>query len=284
MLWSPTASGPLAVKNQIVTIHDIAYIEHPEWFNHWYAKWYQFVIPRLALRVKKIITVSEFSKTRLIEMTKISPDKIVVIPNGIDERFKPCSTSEVDNTRKALGIPSLYYILSLCSLEPRKNIYRLLRAWQDVHKNLPEDIWLVLAGAKGHMLVFKNLSFNKLPPRVHFTGYVSDKFLPSLYSGAIAFVYVSLYEGFGLPPLEAMACGTPVLTSNVTSLPEVVNDAALMVNPYDTEAIGCGIVRLVENVDLRKELIGKALKRAKNFTWDITAELTQKVLKEAMED
>ncbi len=139
----------------------------------------------------------------------------------------------------------------------------------------------MVAGAKGKDIIFKNTSLDKLPPKVCMPGYVPDEYLPTLYSGAIALVYVSLYEGFGLPPLEAMACGTPVLTSNVTSLPEVVGDAALMVDPYDVDAIAEGIKRLIEDDNLRRELSQKGLARAKLFSWDRTAEVTWSVLKEA---
>ncbi|MBC7323609.1 MAG: glycosyltransferase family 4 protein, partial [Acetomicrobium sp.] len=167
------------------------------------------------------------------------------------------------------------------TIEPRKNLQRLLEAWSVVCSNLPQDVWLVVAGAKGKDIIFKNTSLKKLPPRVYMPGHVPDEHLPALYSGAIALVYVSLYEGFGLPPLEAMACGTPVLISNVTSLPEVVGDAALMVDPYDVDAIAEGIKRLVEDDNLRKELSQKGLARAKLFSWDRTAEVTWSVLKEA---
>lgn len=284
VLWSPCGTGPLTVQNQIVTIHDVAYLEHPEWFNRWFARWYRFLVPRLVHKVWRIIAVSEFTKVRLVEMTRVSPEKIVVIPNGVDVRFQPKAPEEVARTRDALGIPSSNYVLCLGSLEPRKNLHRLLKAWGNIYHKLPNDVWLVLAGAKGKALVFQNISFDKLPPRVYLTGYVPDEYLPALYSGALAFVYVSLYEGFGLPPLEAMACGTPVVTSNITSLPEVVGNAAILVNPYHVKNIADGIYELIRNDALREELKSKGLERAKQFTWDRTAALTWEVLKAVMEE
>lgn len=284
LLWSPCGSGPLAVKNQVVTIHDIATLEHPEWFNPWFAKWYSFLIPRLVRAVKKVIVVSEYTKIRLSEMTGVSPEKIEVIYNGIDERFSPKSKEEISIAQKLLSLPSDKYILSLSSLEPRKNLHRLLEAWNIICHKLPKDIWLVLAGGKGKSTVFKNLSFDSLPPRVYFTGYIPDEHLPALYSGAIAFAYVSLYEGFGLPPLEAMACGVPVITSNITSIPEVVGDAAILVNPYDVEEIADSIYKLIDDATFRERLKLTGLNRAKSFSWDKTAGQTWKILYCVMEE
>jgi len=284
VLWSPCGAGPLAVRNQVVTIHDIAHLEHPEWFNSWFAKWYGFLIPRLVHRVRRIITVSEFTKVRLIETTRVPLEKVVVIPNGVDACFQPQPSEEVANVRKVLSIPTPNYVLTLGSLEPRKNLHRLLKAWGNICHKLPTEVWLVVVGGKGHSLVFQDISFDKLPPRVYFTGYVPDKYLPALYSGALAFVYVSIYEGFGLPPLEAMACGTPVVTSNITSLPEVVGDAAVLVDPYNIEAIAWGIWKVLEDTSLREKLRSKGLERVREFTWDRTAELTWNVLKETGEN
>jgi len=239
------------------------------------------LIPRLVHKAQKVIAVSEFTKSRICDVASLKPNKVIVIYNGIDERFRPKSFEEIDQVKVALGIANFRYILTVATIEPRKNMQRLLEAWSTIYSRLPRDIWLVVAGAKGKDIIFKNTSLDELPPKVCMPGYVPDEYLPTLYSGAIALIYVSLYEGFGLPPLEAMACGTPVLTSNVTSLPEVVGDAALMVDPYDVDAIAEGIKRLIEDDNLRKELSQKGLVRAKLFSWDRTAEITWSVLKEA---
>lgn len=284
LLWSPCGAGPLAVENQVVTIHDIANLEHPEWFNLWFTQWYSFLIPRLVHKVKKVIVVSEYTKNRLTEMTGISPEKLEVIYNGIDDRFSPKSKEEISIAQKLLGLPSAKYILSLSSLEPRKNLHRLLEAWNIICHKLPKDIWLVLAGGKGKSAVFKDISFDSLPPRVYFTGYVPDEHLPALYSGAIAFTYVSLYEGFGLPPLEAMACGVPVITSNTTSIPEVVGDAAILVNPCDVEEIADSIYKLINDASLRERLRLLGLNRAKQFSWDKTAKQTWGLLNNVVEE
>jgi len=282
LLFSPSNTGPLAVEKQVVTIHDIIPLEYPEWFNLRFAKWYQFLIPRLVHKAQKIIAVSEFTKSRICDVTSVEPGKIVVVHNGIDGRFRQRSEEEIVRAKEALGILNFKYLLSVATIEPRKNLQRLLEAWSVACSNLPQDVWLVVAGAKGKDIIFKNASLKKLPPRVYMPGHVPDEHLPALYSGALASIYVSLYEGFGLPPLEAMACGTPVLTSNVASIPEVVGDAALTVDPYDIDAIAEGIKRLVEDDNLRRELSQKGLARAKLFHWDRTAELTWNVLEEAM--
>jgi glycosyltransferase involved in cell wall biosynthesis len=282
LLFSPANTGPLSVAKQVVTIHDLSVIDRPEGFNPSFRAFYQFLLPRLARRVRAVITDSAFTRERLIEWAKIPPSRVHAIPLGVDRRFSQQQLDSIEKLRNTLEIPSPYYILSLGSIEPRKNLPRLFAAWERIQQALPDDVWLVVAGGKGKSSVFKDVGI-QIPPRVHLTGRVSDEFLPTLYSGALAFVYPSLYEGFGLPPLEAMACGTPVLTSNVTSLPEVVGDAGLLVDPYNVEAMAHGIRRLVEDSALREELRKKGLERAKQFTWERTAELTWAVLEEAME-
>ena len=281
-LFSPSNTGPLAVKKQVVTIHDLVPLDHPEWLNPRFVAWYRFLIPRLVRKVRRIITISNFTRQRLLKQTKVAPDKIVVIPNGVNTKFSPRPAKDIKKIRKVLKIPTEHYILSLGSIEPRKNLHCLLKAWSQVQNELPSDIWLVVAGAKGNTLVFKNISFDRLPPRVWFTGHVRDEYLPALYSGATAFVYVSIYEGFGLPPLEAMASGTPTLTGNITALPEVVSNAAVTVNPFDPDAIAWGIKRLIEDGTLRENLRLKGIQRAKIFSWDTTADMTLQVLLEAM--
>ncbi len=280
LLFSPSNTGPLMVERQVVTIHDITPLDHPEWLNPKFARWYQFLIPRLANKVRRIIADSNFTKRRICEVTSVRPDKVVVVYNGVNSRFRPKSDEVISQTKDNLGISDFKYVLTVATIEPRKNLQRLLEAWDTLCLKLP-DIWLIVAGAKGTDLVFRDTSLRRLPPRVCMLGHIPDEHLPALYSGAIAFVFVSLYEGFGLPPLEAMACGTPVLTSNVTSLPEVVGDAALMVDPYDVDAIAEGIKRLIEDDNLRKELLQKGLVRAKLFNWDKSAELVWSILKEA---
>ena len=281
LLWSPSISGPLAVSRQVVTIHDVVPLDHPEWLNPRFAAWYRFLTPRLVRRVRSIVVVSEFTKQRLIYHCPEAESKVRVVLSAADRRFTPIDPAVAQNAIKSLALPTAHYIIALGSLEPRKNLGRLLLAWERIESQIPKDVWLVVSGAQGRALVFGNNTFKQLPPRVHLTGHVDDQLLPALYSAAVASAYVSLYEGFGLPPLEAMACGTPVLTSSAASLPEVVGDAAIKVNPMEVDDIAEGLRRLIEEPDLRSRLRTLGLARSRIFDWDKTARETWRVLTEA---
>lgn len=280
LLWSPNNTGPLAVSRQVCTIHDLIPLDHPEWFNSRFAAWYEWLLPRLAKKVRHIIAISQFTKRRIVERLGIPPEKITAVLNGVDARFSPRPPQEVEAVRRSLGISSPAYLLCVGSLEPRKNLQRLLQAWAMAQAWLPDEMELVVAGAKGSSLVFETASLGPVPPRVRFAGYVADEQLPSLYAGALALVYPSLYEGFGLPPLEAMACGTPVVTSNTSSLPEVVGDAAILVDPENVDSIADGIFRVLSSATLRYTMRQRGLERAREITWDRAARQTLQVLLE----
>ena len=282
LLWSPSNSGPLTVENQVLTVMDVSPMDHPEWMNPRFASWYKFLTPKLVRRVRSVLTISEFTKQRIKEYCPDMISKVHVVHLAADSRFFPVNKIFIRKALERLTIPTPYYLVALGSLEPRKNLQRLLEAWEQIQTIISDDIWLVLAGAKGKKIVFGNVSFEKLPPRVHLTGHVPDEILPALYSGAIASPYISLYEGFGLPPLEAMACGTPVITSNVSSLPEVVGNAAITIDPYDLEAISEALIRLVEDSGLRSKLRLRGLERVKQFNWDKTADKTWQILQQAI--
>lgn len=281
MLWSPNNTGPIAVTRQVCTIHDLIPLEHPEWFSRRFAQWYEWLLPRLCRRVQHLIAVSEFTRQRCIELLGVREDRVTVIPNGVSKTFYPRTAEESSEARRQLEIESSAYLLSVGSLEPRKNLHRLLEAWRRIQNSVPADIELVVVGPRNpNPRVFGDVALRSIPPRVHFTGYVPDECLPALYSGALAFVYPSLYEGFGLPPLEAMACGTPVVTSRGSSLDEVVGDAGILVNPLDTNSIAEGILRILSDDTLRSSLREKALLRSKTFTWEDAAQRTLQLLLE----
>jgi glycosyltransferase involved in cell wall biosynthesis len=283
-LWSPANSGPIAVSRQVCTLHDIVPIEYPEWFSPRYAAWYQFLLPRLVKRSRHIIAVSQFVKDRIVERLGARPDKISVVWNGLDAKFRPRPAEEVEQVKAMLGIRAPRYVLSVGSLEPRKNLARLLKAWSRIVREVPEDIELVLVGGKGDSSVFRDAGLSETPERVREAGYLDQDRLPALYSGALALLYPSLYEGFGLPPIEAMACGTAALTSNVTAPPEVVGDAALLVDPLDDDDIADGIRRIVNDDALRAVLIRRSAARIAGMTWDNAAAKTRQVLLERCRD
>ncbi len=275
LLWSPANTGPLTVSNQVVTIHDISPLDHPEWFRRSYAGWYRYLIPKLAKRVRKIITVSNFSKERILLHTGVREDKIEVIPLGISGEFFEIDHHAIDAYRQRVGLPEKY-VLTVGSPSPRKNLSTLFVAWEHIYSKI-KDFKLVVAGVSRK--VFSQSGFTKIPQGVSLLGFVEDRDLPLLYAGASIFVFPSVYEGFGLPPLEAMAAGVPVIASNLASIPEVVGNAALLINPYDPAAIGDAILRIVEDDSLRKDLISSGKEHASKFNWDRTAEQTSIVLK-----
>ncbi len=270
LFFSPGYNAPLNSPVPFVfTLHDL---------NHLYASsnssalkklFYQMFILPACHRAYKILTVSEFSKIKILEWSNMPDENVIVVGNGVDNKFSAIGP------RYNPGYP---YLLYVGNRKPHKNIDRLLKAF--AQSKLSDDLKLVMSGEPDidTATLIKEL---KLEDRVVFVGLIDDDKLPEFYRGAVAFIFPSLYEGFGLPPLEAMACGTPVLTSNVTSLPEVVGDAARMVDPYDVDAIAEGIQRLIGDDNLRKELSQKGLARAKLFSWDRTAELVWSILKEA---
>ncbi len=283
LLWSPGNTGPLAYENQVVTIHDASTLDHPEWFSGAFAKWYRFLLPRLARRVKKIITVSEFSRGELARLCDVPPEKVVAIHNGISARFAPASAEQKAALRKkhALEKP---FVLYLGSLEPRKNVAALLAAWKNV---APPEHELVLAGAASR--IFRERGFAELPPRTRLLGRVDDEELAVLLSAADWFAFPALYEGFGFPPLEAMACGTPVLCSNATSLPEVCGPsfdgktgAALYFDPLNVDDLTAQLGHALQlEACARERLVAQGRSQAALFTWDRCAERTRAVLGEA---
>jgi glycosyltransferase involved in cell wall biosynthesis len=253
----------------------------PEGFSPRFAAWYRFLLPKLLQRALRIITDSEFTKGRILAHVDIRPEKITVIPCGVSPHFRPEAISEAGKAIASQKLPSRNYILTVGSLEARKNLARLFRAWGQVWERMPEDLWLVVVGGKGSGRVFANVQVDRMPPRVFLADRVDDSELPALYAGALGLAYVSLYEGFGLPPLEAMASGIPVLVGNRSSLPEVVGDAGILVDPENEEEIAEGIRALVENSALRRDLRERGLLRARKFSWDETARRTWHVLQAA---
>jgi len=280
ILWSPTNTGPLAISRQVITIHDISTIDHPEWFSKPFALWYRFLLPRLAQRVHRVITDSQYSKNRMLACFQIPDKKVKVIFPGVSEKFRPSTDTEINRVRSKYNLASIF-ILAVGSLEPRKNLLRLLDAYEKIRVKYPK-MELVIVGSSGYP--FKDPGLNSLPVGTHLLSEVPDTDLPPLYSGAQIFVYPSIYEGFGLPVLEAMACGTPVIASTASSIPEVVGEAGLLFDPYDVYAIETEIEKLINDHDLQNHLTELGLQRAKLFTWDRTAQQVWEVLVQSLEE
>lgn len=280
VLWSPTGMGPLFFDQHILTIPDLSFLEYPKWFEKKYVLWYKSLLPIAAKHAQKIITISNFSKSKIMELLNISEEKIVVTYVGVDQIFQPLN--KTSSLIKDFGL-KYPYILSVGAITPRKNLTRLFKAWEIVSQKR-KDIWLVFVGEAG--LASSNMSsIGSLPPRVIHLNRVNDEQLVQLYVDSLCYLHPSLYEGFGLPVLEAMACGTPVITSNITSMPEIAGDAAILIDPYDIESIVEGVIQVIDNEDLRKNLRGKGLNRSKKFTWENSAQLTWEVLQQvAMSD
>ncbi len=221
-----------------------------------------------------VLCISQSTKNDLCNYSKnIAPERIFVTPLAASQLFYHCSDAQkIEATRRKYNIPNAPYILSLGTLEPRKNVVQTIRCFiKLVEQQNIKDLYLVLAGAKGwsYEKIFAEISSNhNLKDKIIVTGYVADEDLAPLYSGALAFVYPSFYEGFGLPPLEAMQCGIPVITSNTSSLPEVVGDAGIMLAPKDVDGLCHSMFELYSNLSLRQSLADKSLEQAKKFSWE----------------
>ncbi len=271
LLWSPANTGPVAVSDQVVTIHDTSVLEHPEWFAASFRLWYRLLYPWLAKRARSVLTVSEHSRRSIIRVLKVPEDKVISIPNGVNlTRFQPCDSGYA---REKYGLPERY-VLFVGSLDPRKNLARLLLAWEQLADH--PDVTLVIAGSRTG--IFRPVAIPPRSERVRYIGYVADEDLADLYAGALLFIMPSLFEGFGLTILEAMACGLPVITSAVGALPEVAGDAALLVDPYSVESLVSALRKLLSEEKQRALLRQRGLDRARRFSWERSAENIWKVL------
>jgi glycosyltransferase involved in cell wall biosynthesis len=279
LLWSPCGTGPVYYGRQVVTFHDLFPLEHPEWYSAAYARWYRALLPRIANASVHLIAVSEYTKSRLVKLLGRNPGDITVIPNGLTTGCTRVGADKIAAAARALRLPSRRYVLSLSSLEKRKNLRTTLKAWAHVHAKLPRDTWLILAGPQADANVYGSQQLPIDLPRVYFTGYVPEEHLSALYSGASVFVYPSLAEGFGLPLLEAMACGLRSITANNSSLPEVGGEAVRYVDALDEVALGEAIRLELAACDGLPYV--PAIERATRFSWDNAATRTWATLQAA---
>jgi glycosyltransferase involved in cell wall biosynthesis len=271
----------------IVTVHDLGYIYYPEAhrpFDRWYLNW----TTRRHIRVaRQIIADSLATKQDLVRFYQADPDRISVIYLGRDEALKPVTDPAlIAQTKAECGIEG-DYLLYLGTLHPRKNLVRLIEAFAMALPaiSLPY-LKLVIAGGKGWLYreIFAKVEALGLAGRVIFPGYISESLKPALLSGASAYVFPSLYEGFGLPVLEAMACGIPVLTSQVSSLPEVAGDAALLVDPEEPTEIAQSLVQLMTQPDLRRQLVERGFRQVEKFSWPRAATQLLEIVEKVVQD
>lgn len=275
LFLSPDGFLVLSAKcPQLPVIHDINFFHHPNDSKWLTAKYYNHFFPKFAKEASRIATVSEFSKKDLVESYGIAPSKIDVVYNGIHSFFKPLNDLEKKETRIKYSKGKPYFI-SVGSLHPRKNIVNLVRAFGLFKKESGSEHQLVLAGAAfwGMSEINEVIAKENLKEEVIFTGRLADDELALVLGAAEALTFVPYYEGFGIPLVEAMEAGVPIITSNVTSLPEVAGDAALLVNPLDVTEIKNAMLQISNNKELVKGLIEKGHKQKLHFSWDKSADL-----------
>lgn len=268
----------------VVSIHDLSFEHLPQTFKRRSRMQLRLTVRRSARNAAQVIALSEHARADLIATYNLQPEKVNVVPLAAPDAFAPVrDDNELQRVRQIYGIDR-DYILSVGSIQPRKNLRRLIEAYYLLRQQQPEGKLpqLVLVGKNAWLYdeTLQSLKDRDLGSIV-LTGYVPEADLPALYSGALCFIYPSYFEGFGLPPLEAMKCGAPVIVGNKTSLPEVVGDAALMIDPFDVGAIAAAIQRVITDSDFRSELRVKGMQRAKQFDWKETARRTLAVYEKA---
>jgi glycosyltransferase involved in cell wall biosynthesis len=272
----------------VVSIHDLSFEHLPQTFKRRSRTQLRLTVRHSARRAARIISLSEHGRRDIIETYGITAERVSAIPLAAPSHFAPVHDNrELQRVRHNYGIDG-DYILTVGSIQPRKNLARLVQAYASLRGNKSADKLpkLVLVGKSGWLYddTLRALKETGVADTVVLTGYVPQEDLPALYSGALCFVYPSYFEGFGLPPLEAMKCGAPVIVGNKTSLPEVVADAALTVDPFDVEAIASAMQRVIESPALREELSIKGQARAETFDWRETARKTLAIYQEVAQE
>lgn len=264
LLISFTGCGPLNYSNQIMTIHDVSHERYPEWFSKNYYRFYHYMMPRIGKKAHAVLTVSEFSKKEIVDTLGINSEKIHVVHSNVPFHNKPSKEEILNFTRNP---EAERYILAVSSMDPRKNFVRLVEAFEKI-KDKSVKLYIIGMSFKA----FNTPDLQKLiGENVHLPGYIPDEKLQTMYQNALLSIYPSLYEGFGLPPLESMTYGCPVINSDIPALREVSQDAALYVNPYNVEDITQKIEQLLVDEPLRKELQEKGLLQIKKYSWDNSA-------------
>lgn len=268
---------------RVVVFHDMTFYLFPELHEKIKRLYFKTLMPHSVKKSRAVITVSESTKNDVLTQFPLTPrNKISVIHHGVDafDETKTTDKTSIDTYLQKYGLTAKEYVLFVGTLEPRKNITGLLHAYHHLRQSTGADFKLVIVGKKGwfYREIFETVKKYKLEDAVVFTGYVDETEKRALLSQTLMFLYPSFYEGFGIPILEAMAAGAPVITGNTSSLPEVAGDAALLVNPHEWEEIAAAMKRLLTDPKLQDKLKQKGLKQAASFTWEKTAEQTMELL------
>lgn len=263
-----------ATCKQLPVIHDINFLHNPQDVKPLTRRYYNYYFPRFAKKATRIATVSEYSKRDIADSYKINPDKIDVVYNGINSDFNPVS-DEIKKQTKQKFSKGCDYFLFVGSLHPRKNISRLIEAFGAFKKESNSDIKLLLAGPQywGMSEIFKSIDAIDCKEDIIFTNRLSNEDLAHVMASAYALTFVPYFEGFGIPLVEAMQSEIPIITSNVTSLPEIAGDAALYANPFEVNDIKNAMLKLYSNPSLRSDLIEKGKQRKNLYSWDKSADL-----------
>jgi glycosyltransferase involved in cell wall biosynthesis len=273
LLHAPAFVGPLwSPCPQVITVHDLSFVRYPALFKRSNRLYLKTMTGLACRRAAAVIAVSHFTAEEVVRLLNVPSERVHVIHHGVDPSFCPLSPNEVVRFRQQMGLPERF-ILHVGTLEPRKNLTTLVQAFACL--NVP-DLHLVLAGGKGWLYeeIFAEVERLGVQDRVHFPGYVPFETLSLWYNAAYIFAYISRYEGFGLPVLEALASGTPTLTAETTSLPEAAGDGALLVPPDNVAAVADGLQRLLRDEGVRQELRQRGLRHAAHFKWEHTVEQT----------
>lgn len=284
LFLSPDGFLSLGAKcKQLPVIHDINFLHNPKDVKFLTRRYYNHFFPKFAQKATRIATVSEFSKKDISENYKIDPDKIDVVYNGINSTFKPVSDLVKTQTKQRFSGGKDYFLF-VGSLNPRKNVPRLIKAFDAFKKETNSDMKLVLAGshAWGLSEIYASMEGTSIKEDVVFTNRLSEEDLADVMGSAFALTFVPYFEGFGIPLVEAMQSEIPIITSNVTSLPEIGGDAALYVNPYEVNEIKNAMVKLRNAPELQKQLVANGVKRKDNFSWDRSADLLWKSIEKAL--
>ena len=268
----------------VVSIHDLSPLLHPETHEKNVVRRARVRLPLMAQAADRIVTPTKAAQHEIHEHLKINSEKTTAIPEAARSCFRRLDYEQTKATRARLGIGD-EFVLYVGTIEPRKNLLTLVHAFEEISTRRESPLQLVIAGRKGWMIddllcLIKESPFNR---RMILTGYLNDDELCALYSSCTVFVYPSFYEGFGLPPLEAMACGAPVIASRIPSISETVGEAALLFNPKDVPALASSIISLLEDESLRQTMSRKGMQRASEFSWERTAKLTRAVYDQALD-